>query len=288
MPEPRPQSEGRREQIRLKEAIEILNRYLKLYRKYIVVTFEVDSERHLPFVYDRKNDRKMDEDIFRKERVEERVREAQNRQKEILSEIEKMRKEQPWLSEAEEYINKKREQRALEERLRELEGGLSRIEGLESTETGESIEQVRERMSEESEQYKGLRREIEDARRRLESLNSEIKGLERRFPTRMLEILENEANGNALRWEEHCIPYLNAYERRNRTALETMEENNPYLRLLQYYISLWLEIRDFQKENRQPEEYAYFVDRIERISTYFSPEIRRSLEDYLNEKYSKT
>jgi len=64
-----------------------------------------------------------------------------------------------------------------------------------------------------------------------------------------------------------------------------MEENNPYLRLLQYYIFLWLEIRDFQKKNRQPEEYAYFVDRIERISTYFSPEIRRRLEDYLKEKY---
>jgi len=30
MPEPRPQSEGGREQIRLKEAIEILNKYLKI------------------------------------------------------------------------------------------------------------------------------------------------------------------------------------------------------------------------------------------------------------------
>jgi len=131
MPEPRPQPERRREQIRLEEAIEILNRYLHLYRKYIVDMFEVDSELNLPYVYGRERD----EYKFEKDRVEA----ARKRRDEILSEIEKMREEQPWLLEAEEYINKTRRKRALEERLRDLEGELSRIEELELRETGESI-----------------------------------------------------------------------------------------------------------------------------------------------------
>jgi hypothetical protein len=194
-----------------------------------------------------------------------------------------MRRTQPWLQDAEEYVNNVREIRILEEKLGELEEKLYRVKGIEDKEGSEVIELTGMGEPKEKPQIKKLEREIKEVRQKLDQLRSRINNLAENLPEELRGRLDQEGLGNVFDWENECIPYLEAVERRDEETIKSMEEKNPYLRFLQYYRFAWLEIRYFQKENRQPEEYAYFVDRIERISTYFSPEIRRRLEDYLKD-----
>jgi len=276
--EPRSQREP---QINLEEAPRILEEFLSLYRQYIVAMFDVDSARNLPYVYRKEKDgRRITENIDLSKADEKRIR--------VLSEIKEMRRTQPWLKDAEEYVNNVREIRILEEKLRGLEEELYRVKEIEDKEGSEVIELTGMGEPQEKPQIKKLEREIKEVRQKLDQLRARINNLAENLPEELRGRLDQEGLGIVFDWDNECVPYLEAVERGDKERIESMEKENPYLRFLQYYRFAWLEIRYYQKENRQPEEYAYFVDRIEQISTYFSPEIKRRLEDYLKEKYSKT
>ncbi len=275
--EPRPREKP---QINLEEAPRILEEFLNLYRQYIVAMFDVDSARNLPYVYRKEKDGRITENIDLSKADEKRIR--------VFAEIKEMRRTQPWLKDAEEYLNNVRKIRILEEKLRGLKEKLHRVKEIEDKEGSEVIELTGIGEPQEKPQIKKLEREIKQVRQKLDQLRTRINNLAENLPEELRGRLDQEGLGIVFDWDNECVPYLEAVERRDEERIDSMEEKNPYLRFLQYYRFAWLEIRYFQKENRQPEEYGYFVRIIEQISTYFSPEIRRRLEDYLKEKYSKT
>jgi chromosome segregation ATPase len=269
----------------------LVDDFIKTIRQYEVETLEEEEKRvsYEWYAYEKKGEKSPATEKFEKEKWYNQKEKVES----LVRKIVKMKEETPELRKVEEYLHKGREARRLEEKLSRLRKEEDSIIQIEEKETGENLEQIRERLLRESEQYQKLQKEIEETKGKLDQLYSRIGPLINEFPRSVREKLTKEIIRDVIEAEEFNA-YMKAFKRRNEVALRKMEENNPYCRLIPTYLFDLRERLYLSKNPPKPDSLdewkmktGYYDRRLERMRDILPPWVVAELEKMVLEEGKK-